>query len=274
MCRVLVWSAVGFWMASSAATDVVTLRSGTTLEGVVRREPGRVRIVMDSGILEIADDLVAGIESRRAPLEVYRERAAAIPDGDVASRLRLAAWCRDQGLYASAREQAEQVLAIDPDQAEARRALGYQLHGGVWMTEAEIRRARGEIWSEGTWWTPAELAARDSERRALAAERLRAERDAALAAQDREAACERERARVDDCDSCRYESARVVLTGARPRYRVPPSCRFQGGLYPWWCIAPGPASCPRPVSPDRETTAWHQPPGPAWNPMPPWGQPR
>ncbi len=254
--------------------DVVTLRSGSTLEGIVRREPGRVRIVMESGTITVAEDLVAGIASRRSPLETYRERESAIAVGEVGARLRLAAWCREQGLPASAREQYERVLVDDPDQAEARQALGYRRHDGVWMTEDQIWIARGYVWSEGAWRTPSEVAERESARRRAEAERLQIALEDArrrLEALEREASRDRERRDgvVAPGDS---GSAYVLAVGCRAPRRVPSSCVIQGGLSPWWCVMP--ARTPVPACPSPETVAWYRPPGPAWNFMPPWGQPR
>ncbi len=256
-----------------ALADVVSLRNGTTLEGIVRRVPGRVQILMESGTITIDEDLVAGISSRLSPLEIYRRRDAAIADGDTAARLRLAAWCGGQGLPASARAQYERILADDPDHAEARRALGYRRHQGRWMTEDEIYRARGYVWSDGAWRSPAEMAERAAERSRADEERLRTE---IMTTRLRVEALEREATR--DKHASREGNRPVVLYGFSrriPSRRIHPSCRFQGGLYPWWCTLPAAAPerthvCPR----KPESSAWYRPPGPAWNPMPAWGSPR
>jgi hypothetical protein len=260
-------------VATPAAADVVSLRNGTTLEGIVRRTPGRVQILMESGTITVAEDLVAGISPRLSPLEIYRRRDAGIADGDIAARLRLATWCGEQGLPASARAQYERILADDPDHAGARRALGYRRHDGRWMTEDEIYRARGYVWSDGAWRSPAELAERAAARRRADQERLRVELATTrlrVEALEREAARERDASREDRRPVVLYGFSRRV-----PSRRIHPSCRFQGGLYPWWCTMPAaipdkPHVCPR----TPESSAWYRPPGPAWNPMPAWGSPR
>lgn len=56
-------------------------------------------------------------------LALYRERAAAIADGDAGAHLVLARWCAESGLPEVAAREYLRALAADPASAEARRAL-------------------------------------------------------------------------------------------------------------------------------------------------------
>jgi len=59
----------------------------------------------------------------------------------VDGRLRLANWCKQNGLRDQARAHLTQLLEIFPDHAEARRRLGFRRVGGAWMSERELQEA-------------------------------------------------------------------------------------------------------------------------------------
>jgi hypothetical protein len=253
-----------------ARAERVTLRNGVVFCGIAHREDGRVRIELEYGSITVDAAQVARIEARKSPLEEYRERAAALPEGDVAARERLAEWCRSQGLEKSAREQFEAILDIDPAHAGARRRLGYRRHGGEWLTEDDYRRAIGEVWYDGMWMTPAEVAVREDAKRRRAEEERKAREESERLARE---AAERERARE------REEAAE------RERYRYPtlvavvhaPGFAHAGvGAMPWWCVPswqnPNPPPCDArvqaaPPETDPKKMPWWTPPGPAWNTM-------
>lgn len=246
--------------ASVLSADVVTLQNGATLEGIVQREGKRVRVELEFGSITVEDREVSKIESRRSALELYRERAAALPEGDAAARLRLAVWCRQQGLDASAREQYEGIIALDPDNAEARGRLGYRRQDGVWMTEDEYWKARGYVWRNGAWLSPAEFAAEREEARRAEEERARDEREAA---RQRERALEQELARAREEADRRtrdYGGAATVYGAA-----YYPGGYFAGGGVPWWFAPswqnPHP-TCDlrqgvRPAPAERSPEPWH-----------------
>ena len=48
----------------------------------------------------------------------------------------------------------EQALVLDPEHAVARRALGYVLYEGIWMTADEVMRAKGYVLYKGEWMAP------------------------------------------------------------------------------------------------------------------------
>ena len=53
------------------------------------------------------------------------------------------------------------VLREDPDQPDARRALGYTLHEGAWLTRFELEKRRsGQVWHERFGWIPQDHVAR------------------------------------------------------------------------------------------------------------------
>ncbi|MHC5009519.1 MAG: HEAT repeat domain-containing protein [Planctomycetota bacterium] len=82
----------------------------------------------------------------------------ALPD-DAPSAYRVALRLEAEGERAGARRALEHVLALDPDHAAARRALGYEHVRGVWRRGDEIWRAKGFVHHDGRWMTGEEFAA-------------------------------------------------------------------------------------------------------------------
>jgi hypothetical protein len=103
-------------------------------------------------------------------------------------------------LSSQARAAYENVIAVMPDDAEAREALGFVQVDGRWVTEEEGYRARGYVKYDGEWMTPAEVQVAQSEAAAFEADRRAAEAEiAALEAQRRAEEAE-ERAREAEAE--------------------------------------------------------------------------
>jgi hypothetical protein len=80
------------------------------------------------------------------------EPAAAGANASAASaRLREALEAEAAGEAARARAAFEAVVAIDPEHAAARRALGFERVDGRWLTGDELKRARGLVEVGGRW---------------------------------------------------------------------------------------------------------------------------
>jgi len=93
----------------------------------------------------------------RSSLDEYEERAAKLGPADVQGWKSLGHWAKMQGLSAQWHEAYGKVMAMTPDDADARQALGYVQVQGQWMTEEESYRARGFVKYQGEWMTPAEV---------------------------------------------------------------------------------------------------------------------
>jgi len=145
----------------SVRADVVTLRTGQQVEGkaTVEGERIRVRIGEDREVFLRKGD-VQSIESGPAPFEIYRERWEEIPAGDAKGFLALAKWAAERGLTAEAGAAYRKVLEIEPDQADARKELGFVRDGDEWVTVSEYHRRRGEVYEGGRWVAREEIEAR------------------------------------------------------------------------------------------------------------------
>ncbi|MGD0900642.1 MAG: polymorphic toxin-type HINT domain-containing protein [Thermoguttaceae bacterium] len=103
----------------------------------------------------------------------------------VEPQLKLARWCKEAGLPEQWRAHLGHVLQLDPDNQEARAALGYQRVGGGWMTGPEIGRVKARAAAANAAlreWRPRLIKIRNGlprgdERKAIAQERLDAIQD-------------------------------------------------------------------------------------------------
>jgi len=144
--------------AAGARADIINLTNGNQLEGRATVEGDRVKVQMGQGWLFLRKEAVASIEKKDTPLDVFDRKYAALAPKDLPARLQLAGWCREQDLTEPNRKLLNEVLALDPNNAEARRLLGHVQHQGQWVTVEERNRALGLVEFEGQWHTPGALA--------------------------------------------------------------------------------------------------------------------
>jgi hypothetical protein len=93
---------------------------------------------LDRHWVKFNDPSVAGKKPRLAAYLQNREKYR----NTVEDQLALAKWCKTAGLKDEWRAHLGNVLALNPDHAEARAALGYQLVDGVWLTPKEIDQGK------------------------------------------------------------------------------------------------------------------------------------
>ncbi len=143
-----------------AAADVIVTRDGLTLEGKVTELPdGRLQIETAAGTLQLTADRVRSRTAGPGPAASLHAAREALAPSEVVGRYRLALASEAAGCPEFARELLTEILALDPEHAAARRALGYEKVGGEWLTEAQARRAQGLVLFRGVWMLPAEVEA-------------------------------------------------------------------------------------------------------------------
>lgn len=143
---------------ASARADVIVTRDGLTLEGQVTELPdGRLQVETAAGLLHLAPDRVRSRTTGPGPLESLHAARRALDLSDVVGRYRLALAGEAAGCPEFARELLTEILALDPEHAAARRALGYEKVNGQWLTQAQARRAQGLVLFRGVWMLPAEV---------------------------------------------------------------------------------------------------------------------
>jgi hypothetical protein len=91
--------------------------------------------------------------------EVQKQYDAMLPtlDPTAAGHLEMAEWCREAGLLDERRKHLAQVILLDENHADARKALGYMAVGSRWMTGDELMRNQGYVRSGGGWKSPQQI---------------------------------------------------------------------------------------------------------------------
>jgi len=192
-------------LANLANADVVHLKTGGRIEGVVVRETdSSLTIEMSMGQVSVPKSSVARVERAASALSEFRSRLAEIAPGDVHSLVDLARFASERNLRGESRLAWMRVLSYEPGNVEAHLALGHVLLGGVYVDETEAYHARGYVFYDGRWMTPAEQAylLHDREMRADDDRRASEARRAVREEEDRErraeAAAERARASAEE----------------------------------------------------------------------------
>lgn len=151
-----------------ASAHVVKLKDGTVLEGTVRSQDD-TKVVVETtfhGTKEVARADVAAVDTSVPPL---REQLRFRLDGaqDVPALVGVHDWAKGKGFKAELLDVWRRVVALEPQHARARKALGHVLVGKTWMSpeekaaadaeaEAAAARAKGLVLHGGRWVTPQE----------------------------------------------------------------------------------------------------------------------
>ena len=146
-------------LATLALGDVVYLKNGGSIEGQVVPTGDGVILKLPAGEVRISSAAIERIERKPSALDEYQKRLAQLNQDDADAHSKLGAWARANGLKLQARGHFEKAIALNPNHAAARQALGYRLVGGKWLNEDEEMRARGLVKHDGQWMAP-EAAAR------------------------------------------------------------------------------------------------------------------
>ena len=195
--------------------DVVYLKGGGRFSGRILEETAE-KVVIDfgDGTIGLQMDQVEEIVRGTSPLDEYEARASKLGPQDVDGWRNLALWASTKGLPAQERAAYKRVLALAPDDKEAREALGFVQVDGRWLTEEESYRARGFVKYDGEWMTPAEvhLAQSDAAREQARVEADKRASDAQFSAtMDRLQKQEDEKRARDEADRMRNNP--VYMTG-------------------------------------------------------------
>lgn len=140
--------------AGFAVADEVELTSGTVVEGKVEDLGDSIRVVKSSGSAVYPKSMVRKITPKKTVEEVYADRARDLKETDADGHLALARWCVQQKLPREALAEFKKVVALNPEQEEARLGAGFQKVNGKWMTEDEAAQAKGLVKHKGRWMTP------------------------------------------------------------------------------------------------------------------------
>lgn len=166
--RSAVFIAVFLFLPFPSGADVLHLRSGGKVEGKVLNPDEHPRqnyiIQTDAGVrLTLAAEHVKHMVLQAADEEEYDRLRRTAPD-TAEGHWQLAEWCTERRMLRQREHHLEKVIEHDPQHAEARRLLGYQLVDGQWLTREQIMQSRGYEYFEGSWRTPQDIALREAKK--------------------------------------------------------------------------------------------------------------
>ncbi|MGH7162268.1 MAG: hypothetical protein ACREID_02195 [Planctomycetota bacterium] len=144
--------------AASAAADVVLLKDGRTISGRVLNEEGKIIVVDRDRKYAVKRSDVERIDPGASFMDEYEARLEKLPAEDAEAIFEFGRWLEENDWASRARRAFEEVLELDADHRGARRALGYSLFEGEWVSAEELNLRKGLVEFEGTWYTPHDLA--------------------------------------------------------------------------------------------------------------------
>ena len=198
-------------IAFNCGADTVTLTNGHVLDGRATDNGDTVTIELSEGVIKLPKTQVQSIVKKSTPQDEFAKGAAELAakseDGSLDTTAQVDGWLKlarfaNQKQLPRDRDKAYgHVMALDPNNSEAREALGFTLYNGKWMTQVERYQAMGMTKVDGKWISKEALA---EIQRARDEERLRqAEADREAQKQEREIA-------LKEADTRRLEAQRAL----------------------------------------------------------------
>lgn len=176
-------------IARSLSADVVHLKNGRSIEGIVLEEsPDQVMIKVAYGEIGLPRSSILEIEKGESALAEYLEQREALVQRDAFATewVSLARWADENGLDHSSKEAALVAARLDPGAeglAPLMRGYGYVYDPdlAVWLTYDESMRRRGFVHIGDRWLTPAEAMAERRAQEDMARQRQEQQRQNRLA---------------------------------------------------------------------------------------------
>jgi hypothetical protein len=144
-------------VAVSATADELHLKDGTVLTGRVFEDGDRYTVVDRDGKHAVKRSDVTDLVKKRSFMDDYEDRLAKLPADDAEAIFEFGRWLDENEWGSRAKLAYAEVLDLDPDHKGARRALGYSLYEGSWVSPDEMNRRKGLVEFEGRWYTKHDL---------------------------------------------------------------------------------------------------------------------
>lgn len=162
-------------MCVPAAGEVFVLANGGRVEGTLLNAD---ELMSEKYVIEVSPDVRVTLNRsqvsevlRLRPEEEEYERIRATFADTAAGQWEAAEWCRQKRLSQQRDAHLERVIELEPDHAEARRALGYGKSNGRWVTQEEVMVRRGLKYYKGRWRTSQEIELMETQRKTEVAEK-------------------------------------------------------------------------------------------------------
>lgn len=137
--------------------DIFVLTNGGQVQGEPQKDPpaGKVIVRTADGQVTLDKTQIDHIIPQSPNLLEFERIRPTFADTAVEQN-KLANWCRDHNLSQQRQEVLAHVLELDPDNADARRLLGYAHVGGRWIRRDQAMEEQGFVFYQGRWMLPQE----------------------------------------------------------------------------------------------------------------------
>ncbi|MHC4713773.1 MAG: hypothetical protein ACYTAN_10970 [Planctomycetota bacterium] len=153
---------------STLSADEVVLKGGGVIKGSVVSEGTSFLVLKTAyGTVTLETGDVSEVRYSTADEKKLLADLAALEPTDIDSRLKLARRAAAGGLGDAAKRIYAEILAVEPDENTARKALGYVKYGDEWIIPNEDGERKGLVPYEGRWVSAEErnsLQAADADR--------------------------------------------------------------------------------------------------------------
>ena len=141
--------------------EVFVLANGGRISGelVNRQESPRKQYIVKvagEGQITLAASQVEQVLKRRPEEDEYERIRPAYPD-TIEGQWALAEWCRQKKLPLERETHLKRIIELDPNQIDARRALGYIQIDGKWVTHDQSMLEQGYVLYKGHWKLPQQI---------------------------------------------------------------------------------------------------------------------
>ncbi len=141
--------------------EVFVLANGGRITGELlnRQENPRKQYIVKvagEGQITLAASQVDQVLKRRPEEDEYEKIRPAYPD-TIEGQWALAEWCRQKRLPIERETHLKRIIELDPNQIDARRALGYVQIDGQWTTRDELMIERGYKRYKNRWMLSQEI---------------------------------------------------------------------------------------------------------------------
>jgi hypothetical protein len=107
----------------------------------------------------------------QTPMELEYEKIRPTYADTVDDQWRLAEWCKEKALPHARQAALERVIELDPDNRQARMALGYSQIDGRWVQPDQYKQEQGYVRYKGEWLLPQEVELAEQRRKNELAEK-------------------------------------------------------------------------------------------------------
>jgi hypothetical protein len=174
MKRIFAPLAVLLMLAPAASAELFILSGGGRLTGELlnpNESPRKQYVIQaaEGAKLTLDASQVKKVARLRPGEAEYEQLAPTCPD-TAEAQWKLAQWCLEHKLSVQRQAHLRRVVELNPDHAEARRALGYNRVNGNWVTQDELMAKRGYVRHNGKWMLQQEIEIADKKRKVVVAQ--------------------------------------------------------------------------------------------------------